>query len=101
MNTRAALNTKAINDKLDLTFNLSYTKFDRELGDERAFEFAQFYNPTAPIFANDPNARFQVSPTQFGGYFEQLGLFRSYNPVAIIEQTRNTRISTDFVYNFP
>ena len=74
MNTRAALNTKAINDKLDLTFNLSYTKFDRELGDERAFEFAQFYNPTAPIFANDPNARFQVSPTQFGGYFEQLGL---------------------------
>ena len=69
------------------------------LGDERAFEFAQFYNPTAPIFANDPNARFQVSPTQFGGYFEQLGLFRSYNPVAIIEQTRNTRVSTDFVYN--
>ena len=99
MNTRAALNTKAINDKLDLTFNLSYTKFDRQLGDERAFEFAQFYNPTAPIFANDPNARYQVSPTQFGGYFEQLGLFRSYNPVSIIEQTRNTRISTDFVYN--
>ena len=51
INTRAHLNTKAINDKLDLNFNLSYTKFDRNLGDERAFEFAQFYNPTAPIFA--------------------------------------------------
>ena len=99
VNTRAALNTKALNDKLDINFNMAYTKFDRELGDERAFEFAQFYNPTAPIFANDPLARYQVDPVQFGGYFEQLGLFRSYNPVAIIEQTRNTRTSTDFVYN--
>ena len=99
MNTRAALSTKALNDKLDITFNMSYTKFDRDLGDERAFEFAQFYNPTAPIFAADPLAKYKVDPVQFGGYFEQLGLFRSYNPVAIIEQTRNTRVSTDFVYN--
>ena len=99
INTRAHLNTKAINDKLNVNFNLSYTKRDADLGDERAFEFAQFYNPTSPIFATDPLARYQVDPVQFGGYFEQLGLFRSYNPVAIIEQTRNTRYSTDFNYN--
>ena len=99
INTRAHLNTKAINDKLNVNFNLSYTKRDADLGDERAFEFAQFYNPTSPIFATDPLARYQVDPVQFGGYFEQLGLFRSYNPVAIIEQTRNTRYTTDFNYN--
>lgn len=97
LNTRAAVNTKALNDKLSINFNLSYTKRDSDLGDERAFEFAQFYNPTAPIYGAD--SPFSFNSEQYGGYFEQLGLFRSYNPVAIIEQTRNTRKSTDFNYN--
>lgn len=97
LNTRAAINTKALNDKLTINFNLSYTKRDADLGDERAFEFAQFYNPTAPIYGVD--SPFSFNSEQYGGYFEQLGLFRSYNPVAIIEQTRNTRMSTDFNYN--
>ena len=84
-------------DKLKIDFNISYTKRDAERGDERAFEFAQFYNPTAPIYGAD--SPFAFNAAQFGGYFESLGLFRSYNPVAIIEQTRNTRNSTDFNYN--
>ncbi|MDC0916978.1 SusC/RagA family TonB-linked outer membrane protein [Flavobacteriaceae bacterium] len=97
LNTRANVNTKAFNDKLTLNFNLSYTKRDADRGDERAFEFAQFYNPTAPIYGAD--SPFVFNSAQYGGYFEQLGLFRSYNPVSIIEQTRNTRNSTDFNYN--
>jgi len=97
LNTRAALTTKALDDKLSINFNLSYTKRDADIGDERAFEFAQFYNPTAPIYGKD--SPFAFNSDQYGGYFEQLGLFRSYNPVSIIEQTRNTRNSTDFNYN--
>ena len=97
LNTRAAISTSAMKDKLKIDFNVSYTKRDADLGDERAFEFAQFYNPTAPIYGDD--SPFAFNSAQYGGYFESLGLFRSYNPVAIIEQTRNTRMSTNFNYN--
>ena len=97
LNTRANVSTKAFNDKLTLNFNLSYTKRDADRGDERAFEFGQFYNHTAPIYGAD--SPFVFNSAQYGGYFEQLGLFRSYNPVSIIEQTRNTRNSTDFNFN--
>ena len=97
LNSRAAISTTAMKDKLKIDFNISYTKRDADRGDERAFEFAQFYNPTAPIYGAD--SPFAFNAAQFGGYFESLGLFRSYNPVAIIEQTRNTRNSTDFNYN--
>jgi len=97
LNTRAAISTTALKDKLKINFNLSYTKRDANLGDEAAFGFAQFYNPTAPIYGVDSPFKFESA--QYGGYFESLGLFRSYNPVSIIEQTRNTRNSTDFNYN--
>ncbi len=97
LNSRAGISTTALNDKLKIDFNVSYTKRDADRGDERAFEFAQFYNPTAPIYGVD--SPFAFNSAQYGGYFESLGLFRSYNPVAIIEQTRNTRNSTDFNYN--
>ncbi len=53
LNSRAGISTSALNDKLKIDFNVSYTKRDADRGDERAFEFAQFYNPTAPIYGAD------------------------------------------------
>ena len=98
-NTRANFRTKGLKDKLDVTFNVSYTNRTSDLGDEAAFYYATFYNPTAPVFATDPLAKYSVSPTQFGGYFEQEGLYDSFNPVPIAELTQNTGEGSDFNYN--
>jgi len=98
-NTRANFKTTGMNDKLKLSMNMSFSRNDADLGDEAAYYYATFYNPTAPVRADDPKAKYQVNTTQFGGYFEQLGLYDSFNPVSIAAQTTNRRKSTDFNYN--
>lgn len=100
-NTRAHLNTKALNDKLKITFNTSYTKKDSENGFNEALRYALLYNPTAPVFAK--NAPANLNPggaleKLFGGYFEASGLFDSFNPVSILQQNINNGERTEFNY---
>jgi iron complex outermembrane receptor protein len=45
-------------------------------------KYVVLYNPTAPIYAADYTLG-AFNGDQFGGYFETLGLFDSYNPVSI------------------
>ena len=96
-NTRGNLSTRTLNDKLKIDFNTSYTKRNSQFGDGEVMKYSILYNPTAPIFGVD--APFQFNAPQYGGYFETLGLFDSYNPVSIANQLINNGTRTEFNYN--
>ena len=86
-NARLNFTTSALNDKLKIQLNTSFTQRDQENGWNESLRYATLYNPTAPIYAVD--SPYAFNGAQFGGYFETLGLFDSYNPVSIINQNIN------------
>ncbi|MEE9362617.1 MAG: SusC/RagA family TonB-linked outer membrane protein [Cellulophaga sp.] len=96
-NTRANVSTRMLNDKLKVNFNTSYTKKESDFGSGEVMKYSVLYNPTAPVFGID--APFEFNEAQFGGYFETLGLFDSYNPVAIQNLLKNKGSRTEFNYN--
>lgn len=95
-NTRMNFSTKALNDKLAIDFNTSYTQRDQQNGFNEALRYATLYNPSAPVLGE--NSPFPFNSAQFGGYFETLGLFDSFNPVSLIEQNRNDGENRVFNY---
>ena len=103
-NARTKFSGKLLNDKLRFTVNSSLTQRDSEFGFTEALRYAVLYNPTAPVFGAD--APFAFNSDQFGGFFETLGLFDSFNPVSIASQNRNNgeqstlSYSLDFKYSF-
>lgn len=96
-NFRANFTGKLFDDKLKVTVNTAFTTRESQVGYNAALRYATSYNPTAPIFGDD--APFEFNSSQFGGYFETLGLFDSFNPVAIAELLRNDRSATTLNYN--
>lgn len=97
MNTRLNFSTRALNDKLKIEFSSSFTDRDQKNGFNESLRYATLYNPTAPIYAVD--APYAFNGDQFGGYFETLGLFDSYNPVSIIQQNKNEGNKVEFNYS--
>lgn len=93
-NTRLNLSTKILDDKLKIDFNASYTNRDQQFGFNEALRYAVTSNPTAPILAEDASFAFDGAP--FDGYFQTLGLFDNFNPVALIEQNRNEGVRREF-----
>ena len=87
-NARLNFNTTALNDKLKIQLNTSFTQRDQENGWNESLRYATLYNPTAPIYAVD--SPYAFNGAQFGGYFETLGLFDSYNPVSYTHLTLPT-----------
>lgn len=83
-------------DKLKIDVNAAFTQRDSQIGFNEAMRYATSYNPTAPIFGDD--APFAFNSSQFGGYFETLGLFDSFNPVSIAELNRNDAAATTLNY---
>ena len=49
-NARLNLSTRALNDKLKIDFNTSFTERESQFGFNEALRYALTYNPTAPIF---------------------------------------------------
>ncbi len=96
-NTRLNFSSKAFNDKLRIDFNTSFTQRDQDNGYDEALRYAVLYNPTAPVLG--VNSPFPFNSDQFGGYFETLGLFDSFNPVSIAEQNRNETERREFNYS--
>ena len=104
-NFRANIQTKALNDKLTVGINTSYTRRQADLGNPSVLEFANIFNPTAPIYFKDAPQQIQDYFTEeqirkSGGYFQTLGLFRSFNPVAIQEQGVYKQDKNEFEYGF-
>ncbi len=86
-NTRLNFSSLALNDKLSIDVNASLLNRNQQNGFDEALRYAVLYNPTAPVLGAD--SPFQFNADQFGGYFETLGLFDSFNPVSLINQNRN------------
>lgn len=81
-NTRLNLNHKALNDRLTIGVNISGSLKRAEYGDNKAFEQASTYNPTAPVRSDD--AAFDI----YDGYYQNV-LYNYYNPVAMLQQREN------------
>lgn len=80
LNTRLNLQQSAINNRLRLNVNLSFSNIDSESINGGAFRYATIYNPTAPVFEDTEDAN-----ERFGGYFQR-DLFDFFNPVALAQQ---------------
>jgi TonB-linked SusC/RagA family outer membrane protein len=85
LNGRINLTHKALNDKLVFNVEVSSTRKSSNLGYPAAFEYATIYNPTSPIYAQNPS-----QDLAGGGYFEVSATEYS-NPVAMLKQNTNTR----------
>lgn len=96
-NFRTNFTGRLFDDKLKVTVNTAFTTRDTQFGFNEALRYATSYNPTAPIFGDD--APFAFNSAQFGGYFQTLGLFDSFNPVSIAELNRNDGSATTLNYN--
>jgi len=79
LNARVNLSQKALNDKLTLNFNVAASDKKSQFSFEEAFRYATYYNPSAPILADDEAN---------GGYYQQDN-FDYFNPVAMIDQNIN------------
>ncbi len=96
-NFRTKFTGRLFDDKLKISVNTAFTTRDSQNGFNSALRYATSYNPTAPVFGDD--APFEFNSAQFGGYFETLGLFDSFNPVSIAQQNRNDAAATTLNYN--
>ncbi|HMQ48741.1 MAG TPA: SusC/RagA family TonB-linked outer membrane protein [Saprospiraceae bacterium] len=95
-NARLNFTTKTLNDRVTLDFNSSFTNRNSNYGFNEALRYAVLYNPTAPVLGAD--SPFPFASDQYGGYFETLGLFDSFNPVSISEQNRNEGKRNEVTY---
>ncbi|HEX5154207.1 MAG TPA: SusC/RagA family TonB-linked outer membrane protein [Parafilimonas sp.] len=87
LNLHFGLTQRALKDKLVLTLDGNMTKRDADLGWNDAFKYATIFNPTAPVHSDNPTYNITGS-----GFFEQN--FIDYaNPVAVLEQNVNSRIT--------
>lgn len=91
VNLRSNINHKALDNKLNINIDMSFTNRKSNYSFNEALRYAVLFNPTAPIkFAN-------------GNYYQAI-LFDNFNPVAIIEQnvnegkTRNQNYSAKLDY---
>lgn len=94
LNTRFNMNHGALNNRLRMNLNLTYTNTDAVDVNSEAVRYATIYNPTAPIFEDTPDAN-----RQFGGYFQR-PLFDFFNPVALINQQRFTNEVRAALYSY-
>lgn len=78
LNTRLNLSHSAINDRLRLNVNATFTNRDFTARNNEIFRYAMIYNPTAPVYSLDREA--EVGP------FFQRDLFDFYNPEALRQQ---------------
>ena len=87
LNLHFGLTQRALKDKLVFTLDGNTTKQNADLGWNDAFKYATIFNPTAPVHSDDPAYNITGS-----GYFEQN--FIDYaNPVAVLEQNVNSRVT--------
>ncbi len=80
---RANVNQKALNNILEFSYDVSYSKTNSSWVDHSAYQQAMKYNPTMPVYADpsDPNY------VKYGGYYQNFDKSGFSNPVAIVMQT--------------
>ena len=103
INGRLSINQKALNDKLNLSIDVTATDRDADIFNNNVFKYAVTYDPTAPATVNDPGYSvaqgiIDNSNAIYGGYFE-IDNFDYFNPVAIANTTFNERQQSNILYN--
>lgn len=83
LNGRINITHKALNDRLVFNVGFGTTRKTADLGFNNAFEYATIYNPTSPVYAQNPG-----QDLAGGGYFEVSATEYS-NPVAVLRQNTN------------
>ncbi len=87
INMHFGLTQRALKDKLVFTLDANSTRRTSKFGWNDAFKYATIFNPTAPVYTKD-----SLYDLTGGGYFEQN--FVDYaNPVAVLQQNSNDRIT--------
>ncbi|PHI21930.1 SusC/RagA family TonB-linked outer membrane protein [Lewinellaceae bacterium SD302] len=104
LNGRLSVTQKALNDKLTLQADVTATDRDADEFNVQAFRYATIFNPTSPIFVDEPgtNVRediFELGQSNYGGYYETV-FDDAFNPVAIANQTSAERQTTTNLYSF-
>jgi TonB-dependent SusC/RagA subfamily outer membrane receptor len=84
-------------DRLNIDLNGLVTKKNQDLSFREAFRYAVTANPANPIFAKD--SPFPFNGATFGGYFESLGLFGAYNPVAMLDLNERTNDVVSYLFS--
>jgi TonB-dependent starch-binding outer membrane protein SusC len=99
LSARINLDQTALNGKLKIATSLSVINSKRNYADYDAFTFAITNLPTDPIYTDNP--AFQTPSGILAGtrYFERLGEFSIFNPVARLEQTTNKGDDLEYLAN--
>ena len=87
INGRLSVSQNFLDNKLKFQGNIGITSREASLGFNNVFDYAQLYNPTAPVYDTD-------------GSFFQNKIENNFNPVAINEQTRNDLDKNTFLATF-
>lgn len=95
ISARINLDQTALNGKLKISTSLSAILGNRDYVNYEAFAYSITNRPTDPVFTTDP--AFQTASQ--AGYFERLGDFSIFNPVALIDQTTNQAKSVEYLGN--
>lgn len=83
--SRLSLSQSLWKNKIRLRWNNYQYNGEHVYGAPQAFQFANTFNPTSPIF--DDTAQ------EYGGYYQQ-HLFQYYNPVSIVNQVHRSATET-------
>ncbi|MBU1821568.1 MAG: SusC/RagA family TonB-linked outer membrane protein, partial [Bacteroidetes bacterium] len=87
------LDQTGLNGKLRVQTSLSAILGNRDYINYDAFAYSITNMPTDPIYTTDP--AFQTP--SMSGYFERLGAFSIFNPVAVINETTNQAKSVEYL----
>ncbi len=87
LNARLNIDSKALNDKLNMKFNFSASQANGDIAQNIALGLAQNMRPTDPIYNSD------------GTYYQIPGTFANYNPLAIVENRTQKERLTDLLAN--
>ncbi|AFK02769.1 TonB-dependent receptor [Emticicia oligotrophica DSM 17448] len=87
LNARLNIDSKALNDKLNLKFNFSASQTNGDIAQNIALGLAQNMRPTDPIYNAD------------GTYYQIPGTFANYNPLAIVENRKQSERLSDLLGN--
>lgn len=87
LNARLNIDTKALNDKLNMKFNFSASQATGDIAQNIALGLAQNMRPTDPIRNAD------------GTYYQIPGTFANYNPLAIVENRTQKEKLSDLLGN--
>jgi TonB-linked SusC/RagA family outer membrane protein len=103
LNGRLNVTQKAINDRLEISLDVTATDRNSEFFNGNIYKFATTYNPTAPIRIGDdgfsiPQGIADRANEVYGGYF-QVENFDYVNPVSIGDQFTNTQQRADLLYS--